>query len=559
MQLRPYQQQAIDATLSYWLGGGGHPLIVIPTGGGKSPVMAGLMQRLLAGWRGTRILCVTHVKELIEQNYDKMLRLWPDAPAGVHSAGLGRRDSGHDIIFGGVQSLFRKPTALGRRDVVIIDEAHMVSRHDTAMYGQLLAGLRTLNPNLRVLGLTATPFRTDNGLLTEPWRDQPPMFSDIVYEIDMRTLIAEGYLSRLVPYGTEQQLNVEGVGTRNGDYVPGELERAVNIDFVNEAIVDETMRAAREFDRHSWLMFCAGVQHAKNMHALLTNRDVPCGVVLGDTPSAERSELIRLFKEKELRCLISVGVLTTGFDAPGVDLISLVRPTKSLVLYSQILGRGTRPAPGKQDCIVLDFARVTVELGPVDQIDGSKSPGRSGDAPAKECPECHRLIPTATLKCECGFEFPKPRVEDKLSLRSAGAKVISGEDNPPQWFDVTNVSYIEHEKAGRKMLRVIYHAGLFEKISEFVFFDHGGYATARAIEWWKKRMLGAIVPNCTAEAMNLCAMLRRPQRIECKPRWYTDEHGKRRKAWEIVDVDFGDRAPLAKAADEDNNAHSHCL
>jgi DNA repair protein RadD len=208
LQLRPYQRAAIDAIYTYFMVETGHPLVVIPTAGGKSLVMAAFIQEVLAQWPDERIIVLTHVRELISQNFSELIRLWPEAPAGIYSAGLNRRDVQAQILFAGIQSVHRKAYAIQRADLVLVDEAHLIPRSANTTYRRFLGDLTRINPQLKIIGLTATPYRLDSGMLHA---GPDAMFDDIAFEVSVRELIDQGYLAPLTSKQTSTQLDVSGV------------------------------------------------------------------------------------------------------------------------------------------------------------------------------------------------------------------------------------------------------------------------------------------------------------------------------------------------------------
>src|SRR5690606_13948020 len=408
LTLRPYQQAAIASIYGYFEKESGNPLVVIPTAGGKSLVMAAFIDGVLKAWPDQRVLVVTHVRALIAQNHAGMAGLGPEAPAGASSAGLGRRDAPARILFAGIQSSHGKATRIGHADPVLIDEAHLIPGRSNTMYRRFLNDLQAINPALKVIGLTATPFRLDSGMLHE---GENALFTDIAYEVSVRDLIDQGYLSPLISKQTKTRLDVTGVGSRGGEFIARDLEDAVDQDAITRAAVAEVI--AHGETRRSWLAFCSGVRHATHVAEEFRRRGVRCATIFGKTPKDERAAIIASFKRGEIRALASMGVLTTGFNAPAVDLIAMLRPTKSAGLYVQMAGRGTRLAEGKENCLVLDFAGNVRRHGPIDLV-RPKRPGGPGDGPppTKICPECGTIVAIAALEClGCGFEFPGREVK----------------------------------------------------------------------------------------------------------------------------------------------------
>ena len=509
LTLRPYQQAAITAIYGYFQNHKGNPLVVIPTAGGKSLVMAAFIEGVLKAWPDQRILIVTHVRELIAQNHAEMIGLWPEAPAGIYSAGLGKREARAQILFAGIQSIHRRAQEVGHTDLVMIDEAHLIPGNSSTMYRRFLDGLTRINPALKVIGLTATPFRVDSGMLHE---GKNALFTDIAFEAPVRDLIDAGYLSPLVSKQPATRLDVSKVGTRAGDFIQRDLAAAVDQEAITRAAVTEIIAHGR--DRKSWLAFCSGVEHARHVAEEFARQGIICSTIFGDTPKDERDAIIAAFKRGEIRALASMGVLTTGFNAPGVDLIALLRPTKSAGLYVQMVGRGTRLAPGKENCLVLDFAGNVRRHGPIDLV-RPRRPGEAGggEAPTKVCPKCESIIALSAAECpDCGHVFPAREV--KIAPTAATLPVLSPK---VQWLPVHGVSYSRHDKlGGLPSLKVTYSCGL-KSYSEWVCIEHQGYARQKAAEWWRKRAPGCPVPLTVDQAIAEATQLMRPSAISVRP------------------------------------------
>ena len=505
LTLRPYQNQAIAAIYGYFESNKGNPLIVIPTAGGKSLVMAAFIEGVLKAWADQRILIVTHVRELIAQNHAEMLGLWPEAPAGVYSAGLGRREADARILFAGIQSVHRKAAEIGHCDLVLIDEAHLIPVSSATMYRRFIDELSAINPKLKVVGFTATPYRLDSGMLHE---GEAALFTDLAYEVSVRYLIDQGYLCPLVSKQPKTALDVRGVGSRGGEFIASELQAAVDKEAITRAAVSEIISYG--VDRKSWLAFCSGVAHARHVAEEFRGRGINCASIFGDTPKDERDRIIAAFKRGEIRVLASMGVLTTGFNAPAVDLIAMLRPTKSAGLYVQMAGRGTRLAPGKENCLVLDFAGNVSRHGPIDLVEPRKpGGGGGGEAPTKVCPECESILPIAASECpDCGYEFPAPEV--KIAPTASTLAILSGKRD--RWVEVSSVTYRKHVKEGSPpSLRAEYHCG-FVIHKEWVCFEHQGYARLKAEGWWERRSV-APFPRTVDEALNASGGLLRPSHI----------------------------------------------
>ncbi len=512
LSLRPYQRAAIEALYDYFSASSGNPLVVMPTGTGKSLCIAGFTREAIAAYGDTRVLILTHVKELIQQNFMALLRAWPEAPAGIYSAGLSRRDIHAQILFAGIQSIHRHARQVQRCDLVLIDEAHLLGRGDSGMYRSFLAQLNEINAGLlKVVGFTATPYRLDSGMLHE---GKDRLFTDIAFQVPVLEMIQQGYLCPVVPKQTSTQLDVGGVGTRGGEFIAKDLEAAVDRDEVTRAAVAEIVQHGA--GRGSWLVFCSGVAHARHVRDAIREHGISAETVTGDTPGPERDGILAAFKAGRLRCVTNANVLTTGFDAPGTDLIALLRPTKSVGLYVQMVGRGTRLAEGKDDCLVLDFAGNTARHGPIDMVDGRKKESvGDGEAPIKVCPECQTINHASARHCiECDHEFPPPVV--KVAPQAASNALLSTQIQAA-WCDVTGITYARHDKPGKPAsLRVTYECGL-ARHSEWVCFEHTGFPRDKAVGWWRRRA-GNLPPPATVDAaLEQLDQLRRPIAIEVRP------------------------------------------
>jgi len=519
VSLRPYQSQAIQSVIDYWSAGGGNPLVSMATGTGKSVVIAGLVKELETINPDIRIIMLVHSRELVAQNAQALLRNHPSANIGINSAGLGRRDRRQSVLFASIQSIFREDAySIGSRDVVMIDEAHLTPRKGDGMYRTFLATMRKANPDMRVVGFTATPFRLDSGRLDQ---GSDRLFDDMVFDYGIRQGIDDGYLSPLISKATARTLDVSGVAKRGGEFVESALQAAVDQDWITQEAVSEIVSMGE--NRRSWLVFCSGVKHAEHVRDAMRARGVSCEMVTGETPTGERDRILRDFKSGALRCLTNVSVLTTGFDAPATDLVAMLRPTLSCGLYLQMVGRATRLAPSKQDALILDFAGNVRRHGPVDAITvgngGSAGEGtaKEADVRAKECPSCMTLVALNTRTCPtCAHEWPKAAETPKHEAKADAAVAILSTE-PPVWVPIEDVRYFKHNKPGSPpTFRVEYGSGL-QVYREWLCFEHEpGYALTKAREWWQ-RLAGTAPPSTVDEALERQDEINPPDEIRVKP------------------------------------------
>jgi DNA repair protein RadD len=416
---------------------------------------------------------LTHVRELISQNADKMRQHWPNAPMGIYSAGLRQKELGEPITFAGIQSVRTKASQIGHVDLVIIDEAHLVSHKDEGGYRTLLAELSAINLNLRIVGLTASPYRLGHGYIT----DAPAIFDALIQPTSIEELIHKGYLSTLRSKLTRTKLEVDGVHKRGGEYIEAELQAAVDTTDKNRLVAAEIVRLGHT--RKSWLVFCAGVAHAQHIAEALQDEGITTECVTGETPSAERDRILTDFKAGRITALTNANVLTTGFDAPGIDLVAMLRPTMSPGLYVQMAGRGLRIAPGKTDCLVLDFAGVVEQHGPITAVRPPPKKGdKQGEAPIKVCDHCQEICALSVRVCPaCGEAFPEPE-RPALKLHNLD---IMGQDGAD--LEVSAWTWRKHisRASGREMLSVTYYGGLSDPpVTEYVCAMHEGYAGEKA-------------------------------------------------------------------------------
>lgn len=530
LQLRPYQQEAVEAVFDFWAEDGGNPLVDLATGLGKSACLAELIKRLHEGWPDMRTIVATHVAELIDQSYLELLGMWPFAPAGIYSAGLGRRDRNARVLFCGIQTVWNKVNEIGFVDVLAIDEAHLVPAKASTMYGQFIAALRAINPDLKVVGFTATPFRLDSGRLDE---GEDRMFDKVVYAYGIGQGVAEGYLAPLSSKPTATGFDLANVGRLGGDYKQSALQAAVDKTEVTRQAVQEIV--AKGADRRSWLCFCAGVEHAEHVRDEIRRHGITCETVTGSTPKDERRRILEAYKRYEIRCLTNNSVLTTGFNHKGVDLIAALRPTLSAALYLQMMGRGTRPlyAPGadlstvegrlagiaagpKPNCLVLDFAGLVRRHGPVDMVEPKKPGKGDGEAPVKICPTCEELVHASVRVCPCcGSEFP-PSEEARHAASSDIAPIMSNAE--PVWHEVTGRTFRGHPPKGDKppTVKVTYRLGL-QVQNEWLCPGHTGFAKTKADRYWRTHGGATPFPKSADEFLDRAGELATTAEIQLRP------------------------------------------
>lgn len=529
-ELREYQKIAVSWIWHYLGNKPGNPIVAMPTGTGKSLVIADFIKGVLQAYPTQRIFMITHVKELIAQNMEKLLSMWPTAPLGVYSAGLKRRDTFNSILLGGVQSinkaLQKNSRCFGRIDLVLIDECHLLSPNKESAYQNVLKCLKELNPYIRVIGFTATPYRMKVGSIAD---DEQGLFSDVAFDLcsmeNFNRLIDEGYLAPLIPMRPEFRISMEGVKITAGEYNAQEATERIDTEENTFKAVEEIVKAGA--NRKSWLIFASSIEHAEHICSMMQMFHIEAGVTHSRIPSNLNDELIRNFKSGSLRCLINCNKLTTGFDHPGIDLIGMLRATRSTGLWVQMLGRGTRPCQGKENCMVLDFVGNTERLGPINDPVIPQKPGEkksAGEAPIKICENCGMYCHSSVRVCSCcNTTFP---LKEKISKHASSLELIRTPDTISlniekpdiKDFNVTYVTYVRHVKRNSTnalpSMKVTYFCGFTEKFSEWVFFDHIGYVRKKAESWWIRHSKGGPMPRNVAQAIELSGQyLKQPDTI----------------------------------------------
>ncbi|HUT10949.1 MAG TPA: DEAD/DEAH box helicase family protein [Thermoguttaceae bacterium] len=542
MILRPYQRAAVDALYAYLRTQDGNPCIVIPTAGGKTPVIATVCRDTVTRWHG-RVLVLAHVKELLEQTAAKLRVIAPQVAFGVYSAGLNRRDTDPPAIIAGIQSVYRRACELGPFNLIIVDEAHLIPPDGEGMYRQFLADAKVVNPNVRLIGLTATDYRLKSGRLCGPEN----LLTDVCYEIGVKELIVQGYLCPLITKAGVHRVDTSGLHVRAGEFIAAETEKLMNRDELVEAACREIL--THTHDRESCLIFAAGVAHAKHIQAVLRKHGCGCGLLTSNTPPGERAELLARFRgenvpanlfgdsKTSLKYLVNVNVLSTGFDAPNIDCVALLRPTASPGRFYQWVGRGFRPHPGKANCLILDYGGNIVRHGPVDAIRVKDRNGNGGgDAPAKECPQCHSVIAAGYAKCpDCGYEFPPPE-RSKHEAEASKEGILSGQVIDLT-YDVRDVQYHVHRKAGSdedhpRTMRVDYDTGFHDYKIEWVCPEHTGQARQKFVAWWEKRSSDPI-PSTAQQAVDIANAGGVAKATKITVRSVTGERFDRVVAWDL--------------------------
>ena len=445
---RWYQDEAAESAIAAIENPHTHPIIAVPTGGGKTHVIGKIIKRFLYTHPLRDIVVLSHVKEILEQDYKKILK-YTDEPIGLYSAMLNSREI-KKVTVAGIQSVYKKADEFGDVGLIIIDECHLVTDENTGMYRTFLAEF-----NANYVGLTATPFRP-RGYLHQV---KDALFTEICYDLtssaNFQRLIKEGYLCKLLSKATNMKMDTTGIALQGGDYNLKQLGAKFNTDDVTELALKETLEIGKHYAK--WLVFGIDIDHAESIRDWLNDHGVNTGIV-HSRMEEDREQMLDRFRSGFYKAMVNVNVLTTGLDIPDIDLIVMLRPTKSPVIYAQSVGRGLRVYEGKDHCLVLDFAGNVSTHGPVDDIMvRNKGEKGTGDAPTKECPNCNCINRPIAKNCEaCGYEF-----EFKVKVTQTASDLDILKKVTRQWMNVTGISFSKHRKPrAPDSIRIDYLCGL---------------------------------------------------------------------------------------------------
>ncbi|WP_228148049.1 helicase-related protein [Roseibium algicola] len=495
---------------------------------GKSALIASQCADIHREYSGVGSLIIAPRKELIAQNSQTMLRIWPCAPIGINCSKLGRRDTRQPIIFATVNSIYRNPGILGTRDHIQIDEAHLLPPGEEGMYHDVIQHMLSVNPYLRVSGYTATPYRTDMGRLD----GKGGLYEKTVYEYGIGEGIRDGWLCPLAspPGKRSAEIDVSNVPRSGGDFQIGAMGRAA--DEITEQAVEEIIELGA--NRRKWLVFSSGVQHAMSVCEAFRRRGISAEVIYGDMNDGERDSILKRFKSKAFRVLVNADILTTGFDDPEVDLIGVLRSVLSTSLIVQIWGRGTRVVwpqgfdpneatveerreaieeSSKPNCLAVDFGGNIRRHGPVDQIEVESRDSRGNEVVgkvsvnsvrSKHCPVCETEVGLATMQCPtCDHEWPK-REPKHDAVAEREAKILSDGQAvaKSKWLEVKDTSFHLHHKIGAPTsLRIEYEAGLGAPYKDYLAFEQKGKPRQRAGEVWRRMGGDLPIPKTAEDAL----------------------------------------------------------
>ncbi|MAF90608.1 MAG: ATP-dependent helicase [Bdellovibrionaceae bacterium] len=572
-QLRDYQKEAVARTLHYFRRVNDPAVVVLPTGAGKSLVIAELA-RVAKG----RVLVLAHVKELVEQNHAKYESYGLEA--GIYSASLNQKDSSQKVIFGSIQSVANaSDNFFNGFTLLIVDECHRIGMDSDTQYRTVITKLKTNNPQLCVLGLTATPYRMGMGWIYNHSVDgvvrtkEERFFKRCIYELPLRYMIQNKYLTPPVKIDIPvTSYDFSELFDKNRRYTQSEVEEVLKQQKrLTPLIIKNIVDITENYDRQGVMVFAGSVRHAEEILEYLPEGQAR--IVVGDTNVKDRESIINDFKDRKFKYLVNVSVLTTGFDAPHVDVIAILRPTESVSLYQQIIGRGLRLENGKTDCFILDYAGIGHDVYSP-EIDDNK-PAKESVAVQVTCPQCGfendfwgrldddgELIEHYGRKCrggitdpdtykfeECGYRFRSKRcgacsTENDISARNC---IECGENfvDPETKLKQARLSKNAHvmvpdstefldrkDKNGNAFLEIRYYDLEANHISEFHFLNNVTSRKKFNIDFLRSHLRIPelkIDPRSPAEVIGIRHLLRMPSYIIAR---------KKDKFWKLTEKIF---------------------
>lgn len=470
---RYYQINAEEAVFKYLKKyPKGHPLVALPTGSGKTAVMARIVKRILKDDPSAVIAIISHESQILIQNEKAMSSV---AKVSVYSAGLGRREIGQ-ITVAGIQSIFRIADEFKSVTHVLIDECHTIPMDEDSMYRKFLSGI---GDHIRI-GLTATPYRLGQGYIVGEGHMFDKIVIDLTFGAKFTKLVKDGFISNLVINNTLNPLDTTSMNS-NKDFIVKNMAKKFDRESITKSAVSEMI--LKGYDRKKWLIFAIDIDHADNICDMLNERGISAMVVHSEM-DFNKQFILDQYNIGNIKAIVNVEMLTTGFDQPDIDLIGLLRPTNSPNLHVQMIGRGLRVFPGKRNCMVLDYAGNTHRLGPINRIKPyvKKKTGEVGKPITKTCPKCDTITYPMTKICEeCGHVFT---FKESLEITSGDAAIIAEAAN---WFNVSSVIYTKHiKKNSPNSIVVQYMCGL-RFFKEYVLPEHRGYAQHKSLRWLSKR------------------------------------------------------------------------
>jgi len=497
-QLYKHQKEAVRAALLE-LKQGETPYLEVSTGGGKSLILADLMNRAMK--QGLRVLSLVPSKELCEQNALEASE-YIDSPKdiGICCSKLNKFQVHRQSVIATYTSFLRRRATSGKFDVLLVDEAHGVGYEPTSSYRKIITSLKRINHELKIIGVTATPVRMSSGRLEEKYLDFEPIFTKCAYQSSIPDLIKQGVLSNITSISGDIQVDLSGVPIKGGDY-DTEIS-AVRFDAILPHAIPDLKLKIKAYGIETILIFASNVANARKIIEEWDGDNIR--LIYGDMSQHDRSATIKWLKHGEgLRVVVNVNVLLVGFNFQKLDAVCFLRATKSLALYRQAVGRVLRSHEDKKIGFVIDYAGNIDEHGSIDGEIPAKNRRRAGEIPRKSCiaiveetkefeglvyrkgDVCGYSNILSAKKCKvCHAEFVTDTETGRYVMRTKGEILKAKIDAETYAYEVARVTfekaYSKKDQTEMIKLNFIDESGLIFH-NYYLCLNHQGYARHKCI------------------------------------------------------------------------------
>jgi len=498
-ELRPYQKEAVKAACDA-LREGEVPYLSISTGGGKSLILAHFTEMALK--QGKRVLTLVPSAELCSQNANEYYEYISEPQKlGVCSAQLNKFQTSRQACVATYTSFLRRRSKSGSWDLLLIDECHYVSPDPESSYQKIIRSLKRINPEMRIIGVSATPFRSESGALEFDSFKGKATFTKCAYTTSIPELINAGYLSHVVSISDDIQVDLTGVEMKGNDY--DQEQASVKFEAILPSAVIDIKAKIEAYNLKTVLIFASSVKNAKQIISEWGEDNIR--LVYGDMTKQERESTIKWLKHGDgVRVCVNVNILLVGFNFQALDAIVFLRATKSLALYLQAVGRVLRAADGKHFGYVIDFSGNLERHGPIDNVNVPKPKKRKGDMPKKLClavldkniefdgvkykkgQSCNHANILSAKKCvKCKAEFVSINEEGDYKMRSQAEILQAKIDLDTYSYQVDKVYYEKafSRKDQTEMIKIRFYDEDINHIHDsYLTLGHKGFARDNAIK-----------------------------------------------------------------------------
>lgn len=438
-------------------------LVQLPTGSGKTIIFVGLLEKCLAKKADLSASVLVNKIKLVDQTKEKLLLAINEEDIGLFCGSLGDYEMSRSITVASIQSISRRTPVL---NILIIDEAHNAENSPT--YNNFIKRCREANPKLKIIRFTATPY-TLNGFIFGAGRD----IKELTYQRTLNEMIAEGYLVPPVFKSSKEKFDTSGIQKKRGEFIMSQVEKLSKDQAKVQRQVEDALPRLTDRKKIVWSATC--IEHATMIQAEIQKVE-EASVIHSEMSDSARARNLEDFEEGSVRHLVSIMIVTEGYDHPPIDAIVMMRPTRSAVLYVQLVGRGLRPFPGKEDCLVLDYGEVVENLGHPNApyIPGVGGKGKAAEKRALICPACDEINFLPVRECRsCAYEFLKKestKIERTKSLTEQAAEYSFNANGKREKIIPVLAFQLDENyrsKAGNDCLKITY-ATLEGPVTEFI-------------------------------------------------------------------------------------------